>query len=168
MNTGHAAMHEAIAGLLSRTSGWVAAPEVSFSIYGERGVIDVLAWHGGRRVLLVIELKTHLADPQALVAQVDRYRRLAVKVARERGWVADTVSCWVVVAEGSTSRRRLAAHTGLLRTAFPADGRAIAGWLADPTRPLAALSFLSIGHGRNVSAVSRRIVRVRRPATPQG
>lgn len=35
-------------------------PEVSFSIYGQRGVIDILAWHAATRSLLVIELKTEM------------------------------------------------------------------------------------------------------------
>ena len=38
-------------------------PEVSFSIYGERGVIDMLLWHPARRALLVVELKTGVARP---------------------------------------------------------------------------------------------------------
>ena len=46
---------------------WVVRPEVSFSIYGERGVIDVLAWHPARRAILVIELKTELVDINELM-----------------------------------------------------------------------------------------------------
>ena len=45
------------------------APEVSFSIYGERGVIDILAWHPGRRALLIIELKTDIVDVNELVGR---------------------------------------------------------------------------------------------------
>jgi transcriptional regulator with XRE-family HTH domain len=52
INAGHAAMHEAMAFRLHRRS-WLFAPEVSFSIYGERGVIDILAFHPARRALLV-------------------------------------------------------------------------------------------------------------------
>ncbi len=26
------------------SAAWVVAPEVSFSIYGERGIIDIVAW----------------------------------------------------------------------------------------------------------------------------
>jgi len=56
----HAAMHEAVAGLFASSEGWVIEPEVSFSIHGERGIIDILAWHPGRRMLLVVELKTEV------------------------------------------------------------------------------------------------------------
>ena len=41
---------------------WILAPEVSYSIFGERGVIDILAWHPTRRALLVIELKSELTS----------------------------------------------------------------------------------------------------------
>ena len=58
LNSGHSAMHEVVARRLGAMPGWRFAPEVSFSFYGERGVIDVLAWHEARRMLLVIELKT--------------------------------------------------------------------------------------------------------------
>src|SRR5215213_6669060 len=40
LNSRHAAMHEAMATLFAGLDGWVSEPEVSFSIYGERGIID--------------------------------------------------------------------------------------------------------------------------------
>ena len=38
----HSALHEAVATRFARLPGWTAAPEVTFSIFGERGAIDVL------------------------------------------------------------------------------------------------------------------------------
>ncbi len=70
-------------------------PEVSFAVYGERGVIDILAWHPGERALLVIELKTEIVDIQDLIGTVDRKRRLARVVARDRGWVRRRASAAV-------------------------------------------------------------------------
>jgi len=59
----HAFLAESVVDALRRDSPeWQVFPEVSFSIWGERGVIDLLAWHPGRRALLVIELKTELVD----------------------------------------------------------------------------------------------------------
>lgn len=52
----HSAMHEAFARMIGSVAGWELVPEVSFSIYGERGVIDVLLWHPVARVLVVVEL----------------------------------------------------------------------------------------------------------------
>lgn len=58
----HARMHEILARYFVGLPGWVVEPEVSFSVYGERGIIDVLAWHPTSRILLVIELKTEVVD----------------------------------------------------------------------------------------------------------
>jgi transcriptional regulator with XRE-family HTH domain len=42
INADHAVMHEELAAHLD---GWEWRPEVTFSIFGERGIIDLLAWH---------------------------------------------------------------------------------------------------------------------------
>ena len=62
INAAHAELHESLIRHLSTRSGWSWRPEVSYSIYGERGVIDNLAWHEETRSLLIIELKTELLD----------------------------------------------------------------------------------------------------------
>lgn len=148
VNARHSALHEALAARLSRLPGWVSEAEMSYSIYGERGVIDRLAFHAGRRSLVVFELKADLSDPAGLVGQLDRYRRLAPVVARGRGWDAASISCWAVVADTDTNRRRLAGHRTLLRGALPADGRALAVWLRDPSGRLDGLTFLACPHTR--------------------
>ncbi len=164
LNSGHSAMHELVARRLGAMPGWRFAPEVSFSFYGERGVIDVLAWHEARQMLLVIELKTAIVDVQDLLASMDRRRRLAARIGRERGWATDgaPVSAWVVIADTRTTRARLAAHSAVLRAAFPTDGRTIPGWLADPRSRLAAFSFLQVVHQRNGKSGPGGTERVRR------
>jgi hypothetical protein len=57
LNRGHARLHEAMATWLASIAGWIVVPEVSFSYRGDRGVIDIVAWHAATRTLLVIELK---------------------------------------------------------------------------------------------------------------
>jgi transcriptional regulator with XRE-family HTH domain len=167
LNAGHAALHESVARYFAADHpAWTLLPEVSFSIYGERGVIDIVAWHPGRRALLIIELKTDIADVNELVGTVDRKRRLARKVAAERGLDPETVSVWVIVAAGRTSRARIAAHGAMLRAAFPDDGRSVRRWLADPSMPIAMLSqwhAMHRGTGR-AGAVPVRRVRRRRAA----
>ena len=143
----HAGMHEAMAALLSSLDGWQFEPEVSFSIYGERGIIDVLAWHPGRRMLLVIELKTEVVEVSGLIASMDQRRRLAWEIARNRGWHPLAVSTWVVIADSRTNRRAVAAHSGVLRAKMPIDGRGMRGWLRDPSRRVDALGFLPNRHG---------------------
>ena len=132
VNERHSRLHELFAAHLASTPGWEFATEVSFSSWGERGVIDILAWHAARRVLLVVELKTEIPDPAGLIAQVDRYRRLASGIGRERGWHSMSVAAWVLLAESDMNRRQLARHRVMLRNAFPLDGRTLRRWLRDP------------------------------------
>ena len=146
LNSGHSGLHESVARAFRDLPEWISSPEVSFSIYGERGVIDILAWHPRLRALLVIELKTDIADVNEFVGTADKKRRLAIDVARERGWIArddpsPTVSLWVIVAGSRTNRRRVAEHAAMLRAALPTDGRSIGAWLKEPSRPVAALSM---------------------------
>lgn len=119
--------------------------------------------------MLVVELKTEIVDVQRLIGTVDRYRRLAPAIVRDLGWEPAAVTTWVAVAESPTNRRRLREHSAVLRAAFPADGRAVAGWLRHPTGVLGALSFLSNARvaDRIAARSSRRRVRVaRRPPDP--
>jgi transcriptional regulator with XRE-family HTH domain len=141
LNANHSRLHDLVATMFgSQLPSWALAPEVSFSIRGERGVTDILAWHPGRRALLVIELKTDIVDVNELVGTVDRKRRLAAQIVSERGWSPLTVSVWVIVAPGRTNRSRIAAHGAMLRAAFPVDGRGIRQWLKEPVGAVSALS----------------------------
>ena len=166
LNSRHSRLHELVARSFGELPEWLAEPEVSFGIYGERGIIDILAWHPRRRALLVIELKTDIADINELVGTVDRKRRLAIDVARRRGWPVDEgvhVSVWVIVAEGHTNRRRVQTHGAMLRAAFPSDGRTVRGWLRDPVHSIRALSFWPDAHPGNVRGGRTPIRRVSGP-----
>jgi transcriptional regulator with XRE-family HTH domain len=169
VNARHAALHEALATRFATLAGWVLEPEVSFSEYGERGVIDALAWHPATQSLLVIELKSEFVDINELMGSVDRKRRLASKIARDRGWVARNVSTWGAVADGRTNRRDLARHRVVLRMKFPVDGHAIAAWLRRPAGTLDALGFLTVERltSTGVRASGARRVRHGRPAPPE-
>jgi transcriptional regulator with XRE-family HTH domain len=138
------ARHSLLAGAVIATLndlGWQTAPEVSFSVYGERGFIDLLAWHAPTRTLLVIELKTEIVDAGELLGILDRKTRLAAGIARQRGWSPRSVGTWLVIADSSTNRARVKVVEALLRAALPADGRQIKAWLRTPTGHIAALSF---------------------------
>jgi transcriptional regulator with XRE-family HTH domain len=168
LNARHSAMHDAVAAIFDGLDGWVVDPEVSFSEFGERGIIDVLAWHPEQRSLLVIELKTELVDINELMGSLDRKRRLAPDVVRRRGWYPAHVSSWVVIAEGTTNRRRAAGHQATLRAKFPSDGRSIATWLRSPSRRIDALSFLPYVHGAHLSHDMAPVRRVRRRSSSAG
>jgi hypothetical protein len=133
VNERHSRMHELVAERLAVLSDWGFASEVSFSEWGERGVVDILAWHSLTRTLLIIELKTEIPDPAGLVAQVDRYRRLGPAIGRARGWNPLGVATWVFVAESDLNRRQVARHNVMLRNAFPLDGHFVRRWLRDPS-----------------------------------
>ena len=61
----HAAIVNALAGTL-RHSGVMLEAEASFSEYGERGRIDLLGFDPASETVLVVEVKTELADLQDL------------------------------------------------------------------------------------------------------
>jgi transcriptional regulator with XRE-family HTH domain len=155
INVRHSALHESVARFLEPLAGWDHAPEVSFSIYGERGVIDILAYHAASGSLLVIELKTEIVDVNELVGTLDRKTRLAKRIAAERGWRARSVSRWVIAMRNRTNQRRIEAHRSMLRSALPADGRTMRSWLVRPSGAVSGLSMwtdvvpIDTGHARS-------------------
>jgi hypothetical protein len=160
----HARMHEVLARYFLGLPGWMVEPEVSFSIYGERGVIDILAWHPTSRILLVIELKTEIVDLNEMLGTLDRKRRLVARIADERGWEPVATATWVVVADSRNNQRVVAEHATVLRAKLPTDGRGIARWLRSPRGRLDALSFLPYVQGTHLGvnpAPVRRVVRHR-------
>jgi transcriptional regulator with XRE-family HTH domain len=170
LNARHSALHEEVARSFATRPDWLTKPEVSFAIYVERGVIDILAWNARQQMLLVIELKTDIADVNELVGTLDRKRRLAVRIAAEHGWPVGRgakVSAWLIVAESRTNRRRVQAHKAMLRAALPLDGRSMAGWLADPSRAIGALSFWPILNHGGLSAGPTPVRRVRAAKSPK-
>jgi transcriptional regulator with XRE-family HTH domain len=165
----HAALGEAVIERFTGLEGWLIRPEVSFGIYGERGVVDLLAWHAERRALLVIELKTEIVDLGELLGTLDRKRRLGPEIVETLGWQPATVSAWLIVAEGMTNRRRIDAHAGTFRAALPDDGRTVRAWLARPVGELRALTFVPDrrpGNVRSGFATPRR-VRTRPSSSPK-
>jgi Holliday junction resolvase-like predicted endonuclease len=142
LDSDHAAIVERVARLL-RLHGWEVVPEATFSVYGERGSIDLLAFHAATGALLVIEVKSAIPDVQATLAGIDRKARLAVVVAKERRWPVRSVSRWLVVPGDRKSRRRVAAHETTFRAALPGRTRAMQSWAADPRGAAAGIVFVA-------------------------
>jgi transcriptional regulator with XRE-family HTH domain len=142
--------------------GWDVAVEVSFARNGERGSIDLLAFHPVRRALLVIEVKSVTPDMQAMLGGLDRKARLGPAIARERGWDPVTVARVLVLGDTRTNRRRLEAHAATVRAALPARTREVARWVADRVGPApAGVWFVPAVRGVDGNAVRRHRVRVR-------
>jgi transcriptional regulator with XRE-family HTH domain len=131
LDEGHAALEERTVAL-DRRYGWTPMVEVTFSRYGERGSIDVLALLPERAAVLIQECTTELTSTEELNRGVDRKSRLAADLVEERfGWRPKVVGRLVVFADTSSNRRRVAA-ANVLAAAYPTRGRAVAEWLRDP------------------------------------
>lgn len=136
----HAHLVERIVRWLER-HGWVVAVEASFSVFGERGSVDVLALHEPTGCLLVVEAKTVVPDLQAMLTSLDRKARLGDRIAQDRGWRASSVSRLLVIAEDRTARRRVAAAEATFPDRTP-DVRAFVR-APDGGRTIAGLVFLT-------------------------
>ena len=166
LNRRHSLLADSSAAFLGSRPGWLVEPEVSFSIYGERGVIDQLGWHAATRHLLVIELKTEFVDVNEMLGTLDRKTRLARTVAAERGWRPATVSSWLIVADSRTNRRHASRHASLLRSRFALDGRSLAAFLDAPGAATCGMAFWTDVHrGNTKREASHNMTRVRAART---
>ncbi len=165
LDADHASIVEQVVRFLA-AAGWLVATEVSFNIWGERGSIDVLAFHPGTRILLVIEIKSVVPDVQATLVTLDRKERLAIDVGRARGWDAAAVAKLLVVRDDRTARRPIDQHAATFGNAFPDRIARIRAWLRTPdsATPLRGLWFLS----NESQAVARQRTRGPRPGRERG
>lgn len=145
LDAAHADLTDLVLRLL-RDSGWDVATEVSFNVRGERGVIDVLAFHPATGALLVIEVKSVVPDLQAMLGMLDKKVRVAPAVARERGWRPTSVSRLLVLPDDRTARRRVERHASTFATVLPSRTAAVRRWLRTPVDTLAGILFLSDVH----------------------
>lgn len=144
LDEGHAALGAAVTEWLGRR-GWSVQPEVTFSVYGERGSIDLLAWHDATRTVLVIELKTMLASVEETLRRHDVKTRLASEVAPEStGWRPSTVARLLVLPNHPTARRRVARTDVLLRPAYPLRTTAVRDWVRTPAGGVSGLVFVAL------------------------
>lgn len=143
VDAAHAALVDLVVGVLGR-SGWRIELEFGFNVFGDRGSVDILAWHAATRTLLIVEVKSRFTDLQAMLLSLARKVRLVPDIARkELGWDALAVGR-VVVAYGTTENRSImAAHSSTFDTAFPARAVAIRRWLRGPNRPISGVWLVS-------------------------
>ncbi len=145
---------------------WLCAAEVTYSEWGERGSIDILAWHKPTSTLLVVEIKTELASVEATLRKLDEKVRLAPRIALSRfGWQAAVVGRLLVLPDQRSERRRVAANSPVLDRAFPTRSYVARRWCRSPAGAVAALLFLPEPAGRRAAPPSagRRRIRVVRP-----
>jgi transcriptional regulator with XRE-family HTH domain len=160
MDANHAALSASVKQRLERW-GWLVRVEVSFSHYGERGRIDLLAWHPPAEALLVIEIKTDLIDVQALLGSMDVRARLAPRLAEQVGWRIAHVVPAIVFLEDRTTRRRLYELSGLFDR-YSLRGREAISWVRRPASPAerspsGLLWFFSVPNARVARISGQRV-----------
>jgi transcriptional regulator with XRE-family HTH domain len=129
---------------LLRDAGWEVVVEYTFNHYGERGSVDVLAWHAAHRSLLLAEVKTRVLDTQETLATLGRKVRIVPRlVGAERGWRAERVGVVLVIGELTANRSVVARHSATFAASLPDRSRAARTWIRSPEGGLAAVWFLS-------------------------
>jgi transcriptional regulator with XRE-family HTH domain len=141
--------------------GWLTDVEATYSHFGERGSIDIMAWHEATRVLLVVEIKSELVSIEATLRKLDEKARLAPVVARER-WPgrASAVGRMLVLPSTTTERRRVARHSAVLDAALPLRSESLRSWLRRPAGQANGLLFLASttgGGARYAGTAGKRV-----------
>jgi transcriptional regulator with XRE-family HTH domain len=139
----HAAMVERGAVLIAGY-GWAVPTEVTFSEYGERGSIDILAHRKEAMAAAVCEVKSLFGSLEELNRSLDLKVRLAPTICLERfGWRPKHVARLVIVPSVSSTRRVVASHAQTMDELYPARAWEIRRWLRKPDSNLGGIWFLS-------------------------
>ena len=146
---------------------WVVIVEFTFNEYGDRGSVDILAWHGASRTLLLIEVKSELDGLESVLRPMDVKLRVVPKlVARDRGWRAVACGSLLVLPDEVTARRAVQRLRPVFDVALPARTVAIRHWLGKPSGPLLGIWFLADTPGRRVIRNPGSSGRVRSKVAP--
>lgn len=108
----HAAIVDALADWL-RHSGFRVEAEASFSEWGERGRIDLLAYDPQTKAVVIVEVKTLLLDLQELLGSLNVRERLISTIGRRRGWTVDRRITVLAVAATAANRKFVRSHAAL-------------------------------------------------------
>jgi hypothetical protein len=172
LDEGHAAIVGWLVTVLTDL-GWQTRTEVSYSEFGERGSIDILAWHAESRILLVVEVKTELTSIEETLRKHDEKQRLGAGIAHDRfAWDKPTAVCrMLVLPDTSTQRRRVSRHNAVLSHAYRLRSHAARSWLRSPDGSVSLLIFTPVARGARGmrGCLSKKRVRRELPsaATPR-
>jgi len=146
--------------------GWTVVPEVSFNHFGDRGRVDLLAFHAATQTLVAVEIKTVIAEIQDLLGTLNVKERVAPSVARSLGWPTARAVPFLVVADSTTNRRRLVAHSRLFAR-LTLRGKGAAAWLRRPdSAPSGLLLLVKLPSRNGVSVRRAGRQRMRRSSPP--
>jgi transcriptional regulator with XRE-family HTH domain len=143
IDAAHAALVDHVVAVLRRL-GWAVDLEYTFNVFGDRGSVDILAWHAATRTLLIVEVKSRFTDLQAMLLSLARKLRVVPDaVRRDHGWDADTVGR-IVVAYGTAENRGVVRrHAAMFDAALPARSIEIRRWLRSPTSAISGVWLVS-------------------------
>lgn len=143
LDAAHAALVDRAVGILRRAD-WLIELEFGFNLFGDRGSVDILAWHATTRTLLIVEVKSRFTDLQAMLLSLARKLRVVPDLARrDLGWDPLSVAR-IVVAFGTTENRSiLSKHAAIFDAALPERSLAIRRWLQAPNGPIAGVWLVS-------------------------
>lgn len=140
----HAALAGAVTQLLTPL-GWQVIPELTYNEFGDRGSIDLVAWHAATSTLLIIEIKTELTSIEQTCRKHDEKVRLAPKLVRERyGWRPQSVARLLVLPDHRTARRQVDRADTILASIYPVRGWALRRWIGEPSARGDGLLFLGV------------------------
>lgn len=156
----HARIVEMVAGWF-RAHGFQTETEASFSEWGERGRIDLLAFDPSTRTLVIVEVKTQLLDLQKLFGSLNVNERLASTIAKHRGWIVGQTATVLATASTPANHKIVREHPSLF-SQF-ARRRLTVPSLRKETR---ILHWVNADAGRSSWLAGRQ--RVRRPELTKG
>jgi transcriptional regulator with XRE-family HTH domain len=147
-----------------RSLGWQCEVEVSYSLFGEQGSVDVLARHERSGSILVVEVKSQLVAAEETIRRLDVKTRLGPRIAADRyGGRPTMVGRLLILPASSAARRRIERHRDVFAVAFPDRGLGVRRWLDAPSGPMSGIAFLPEGHPVHASAPRRRSERSSSP-----
>lgn len=136
--------------------------EVTYSVFGERGSIDVLAWRRDIGTCVVVEVKSELTSLEQTLRKHDEKVRLAPSIVADRlGWRPRVVARLLVLPELSTARRAVMRYTSVLAGAYPIPASVVRPWLGGGAGPGGGILFLSL---TRPGSARRKRVRLRQPS----
>ncbi len=128
--------------------GWLVASEVEIGGNRSRGWIDLLAFHPGTGLLLVIEIKTEIHDVGAIERSLGWYEREAWAAARRLGWQPRRTLGALILLATDANDERIRANRETFGRVFPFRARGLAMAVRNGRPP--------IGAGRSMAMVDPR------------
>lgn len=147
--------------------GWSVDVEVTYSAFGERGSIDVLAARSATGAVVSIEVKSELTSIEATLRKMDEKSRLVRRVVCQNryGFEPVAVGSLLVLPATDSSRRRLRASAIVLDAGLPVRGHAVRRWLIEPQGSLHGVWLLADTNPGGGTRARGGPSRVRRPSS---